>query len=40
MIRQYEYENFTFCYKAYKSLKGNSFADHINNEIKEWEVIS
>ena len=39
-IRQYEYENFTFCYKAYKSLKGNSFADHINNEIKEWEVIS
>ena len=39
-IRQYEYENFTFCYKAYKMLKGNSFADHINNEIKEWEVIS
>ena len=39
-IRQYEYENFTFCYKAYKSLKGNSFTDHINNEIKEWEVIS
>ena len=39
-IRQYEYENFTFCYKAYKSLKGNSFVDHINNEVKEWEVIS
>lgn len=39
-IRQYEYENFTFCYKAYKLLKGNSFVDHINNEIKEWEVIS
>ena len=39
-IRQYEFENFTFCYKAYKSLNGNSFADHINNEIKEWEVIS
>ena len=39
-IRQYEYENFTFCYKAYKSLKGNSFVDHIHEEVKEWEVIS
>ena len=39
-IRQYEYENFTFCYKAYKSLRGNSFVEHINNEVKEWEVIS
>lgn len=39
-IRQYEFENFTFCYKAYKSLNGNSFVDHIHEEVKEWEVIS
>ena len=38
-IRQYEFENIAFCYKAYKSLNGNSFVDHIYNEIKEWEVI-
>ena len=39
-IRQYEFENIAFCYKAYKSLNGNSFVDHIYGEIKEWEVIS
>ena len=39
-IRQYEYENFDFLYKAYKRLKGNSFVDHIRKEIEEWEVIS
>lgn len=39
-IRQYEYENFVFCYKAYKMLGGNSFIDHIKNEIDEWEVLT
>lgn len=39
-IRQFEYENFDFLYKAYKRLKGNSFVDHIRKEIEEWEVIS
>lgn len=39
-IRQYEFENFTFCYKAYKSLNGNSFVEHIHKEVKEWDVIS
>lgn len=39
-IRQYEYENFVFCYDAYKRLKGNSFVDHIYSEVKKWEVIS
>ena len=29
-IRQYEYENFIFLYKAYKALKGNSFIDKIS----------
>lgn len=39
-IRQFEYENFDFLYKAYKRLKGNSFVDHIRKEVEEWEVIS
>lgn len=39
-IRQYEYENFQASYKAYKVLKGNSFIDHIQREVDEWEVIS
>ena len=39
-IRQYEYENFIFCYKAYKMLGGNSFIDHIKSEIDKWEVLT
>lgn len=39
-IRQYEFENFVFLYKAYKALGGNSFIDKINEEVCEWEVIS
>ena len=39
-IRQYEFENFIFCYKAYKKLGGNSFIDHIKKEIESWEVIT
>ena len=38
-IRQYEYENFVFCYEAYKALKGNSFIDKIYAEVKTWEVL-
>lgn len=38
-IRQYELENFILMYKAYKSLKGNSFIDIIYNEVKTWEII-
>lgn len=37
-IRQYEYENFIFLYKAYKALKGNSFIDKVYKEIESWEV--
>jgi len=40
VIRQYEYENVVFVYKAYKALGGNTFVDHIYNEINEWEVVS
>lgn len=39
-IRQYEYENFVYLYKAYKALKGNSFIDKIYAEVKTWEVVS
>ena len=39
-IRQYELENFVYLYKAYKSLRGNSFIDKIYKEIMEFEVIS
>ena len=39
-IRQYELENFVYLYKAYKSLKGNSFIDKINKEVMTWEVIT
>lgn len=39
-IRQYELENFVYLYKAYKSLKGNSFIDKIYKEVMTWEVIS
>ena len=37
-IRQYEYENFIYSYKAYKALGGNSFIDKIYREVQDWEV--
>ena len=40
VIRQYECENVVLLYKAYKALGGNTFVDHIYNEINEWEVVS
>ena len=39
-IRQYELENFIYLYKAYKSLRGNSFIDKIYKEVLTWEVIT
>ena len=39
-IRQYEAENFTLMYKAYKALKGNSFIDIIYNEVTQWEIVT
>lgn len=39
-IRQYEFENFIYCYHAYKALNGNSFADKIHDEVKAWKVVS
>ncbi len=39
-MRQYEYENFVYEYKAYKALHGNSFIDRIYEEVKTWQIIS
>lgn len=39
-MRQYEKENFVLLYAAYKALKGNSFIDDINKEVKSWKIIS
>ena len=40
VIRQYELENFIALFKAYKSLRGNSFIDKIHKEVMSWKVIS
>ncbi len=39
-IRQYEYEDFLYMYHGYKALGGNSFIDHVKEEVAEWEVVS
>ncbi len=39
-IRQHEMENFLLEYRAYKALKGNSFVDIIEREVKTWTVVS
>ena len=39
-IRQYEYENFLYEYKAYKALGGNSFIDRIHAELDGWEIVT
>ena len=39
-IRQYEYENFVYCYEAYAALGGNSFIGKIYEEVKTWEVVT
>lgn len=38
-MRQYEFENLAHCYKAYKKLGGNSFVEHIYEEMQEWTVV-
>ena len=39
-LREYEYKNLEFCYRAYKALKGNSFAEHIYEEMQDWKIVS
>lgn len=38
-LQEYEYQNLSQCYKAYKALKGNFFVDHIYGEMQEWEIL-
>ena len=38
-MRQYEFENLTHCYKAYRKLGGNSFVEHIYAEMQGWKVV-
>lgn len=38
-LRQYEFESITLCYRAYKALGGNSFAQHIYEEMQGWTVV-
>lgn len=38
-LREYEYKNMDQCFQAYKRLNGNSFIEHIHDEMKEWEII-
>ncbi len=39
-IRQYEFENFVLCYRAYRALGGNSFIEKIYGEVRTWDVVS
>lgn len=39
-LRQYEFENLCKCFAAYKALGGNSFVQHIFDEMQEWKVIA
>ena len=38
-LREFEFKLLEQCYKAYKALKGNSFIDHIYQEMMEWDII-
>lgn len=38
-LREYEYENLVHCYEAYKRLGGNSFIDHIYQEMNTWAIV-
>lgn len=38
-LREYEYKLMDQCYKAYRALKGNSFIEHICDEMYKWEII-
>lgn len=38
-LREYEFRNLEQCYNAYKALDGNSFIDHIYEEMQAWDII-
>lgn len=39
VLHQFEYENLSMLYTAYKKLGGNSFIDKIWSDMQEWEII-
>ncbi len=38
-MREYEFENVSKCYKAYIENGGNSFVEHIYEEMEKWTII-
>ena len=38
-MRQYEFENMSKCYKAYNKNGGNTFVNHIYEEMETWTII-
>lgn len=38
-LNEYEFRNLVQCYQAYKALGGNSFIEHIYEEMQAWEII-
>lgn len=40
IIRQFELENFTMSYDAYKALGGNSFIEEVHSDVLKWEIVS
>lgn len=37
-LKQYEYELLVACYKAYRRMGGNSFIEHIFDEMQTWTI--
>ena len=37
-LREYEFQNLEKAYAGYKALDGNSFVDHIYEEMMEWSI--
>ena len=38
-LREFEFRNLEHCYRAYKTLGGNSFIDHIYKEMQNWDIV-
>lgn len=38
-LKKYEFENMDQCYKAYKTLGGNSFIDKVHEDMKDWDIV-
>jgi len=38
-LREYEFQEYTKSFAAYKALNGNSFIDKINDEVTKWKIV-